>query len=194
MSDHAPVTDWVHDFDHTDPRWTENPFPIWEELRAASPVVHTERFLGCYLPTTYEAVKQISYDTEHFSSRRVIVRDVRPEPLPAPPITSDPPEHKPAKQLLLPPFTPDAVKKLEPRVRAICNELIDEFIEDEGCDVAARYAKHIPVRTICHMLGIPERDGDLFVKWIHMILELSIKNEGMLKQAVGEMTDYFAGH
>ena len=79
MSDHAPVTDWVHDFDHTDPRWIENPFPIWEKLRAECPVVHTERFLGCYLPTTYEAVKQVAYDTEHFSSRRVIVRDVRPE-------------------------------------------------------------------------------------------------------------------
>ncbi|MEY9236184.1 hypothetical protein ABIF68_004501 [Bradyrhizobium japonicum] len=43
---HPPVTDWVHDFDHTDPQWTDDPFPIWEELRAASPVVHTERFLG----------------------------------------------------------------------------------------------------------------------------------------------------
>ena len=37
MPDHPPVTDWVHDFDHTDPRWTENPFPIWEQLRAAMP-------------------------------------------------------------------------------------------------------------------------------------------------------------
>jgi cytochrome P450 len=191
MSDHAPVTDWVHDFDHTDPRWTENPFPIWEELRTTSPVVHTERFLGCYLPTTYEAVKQISYDTEHFSSRRVVVRDVRPETVPAPPITSDPPEHKPAKQLLLPPFTPDAVKKLEPRVRAICNELIDDFIEDKGCDVAGRYSKHIPVRTIAHMLGIPETDSDLFIKWIHEILELGIKDQAILMQAVQEMTLYF---
>ncbi len=43
------------------------------------PVVHTDRFLGCYMPTTYEAVRQIAHDTEHFSSRRVIVRDVRPE-------------------------------------------------------------------------------------------------------------------
>jgi len=39
MPEHPPVTDWAHDFDHTDPRWTENPFPIWAELRAASPVV-----------------------------------------------------------------------------------------------------------------------------------------------------------
>ena len=38
---HPPVTDWVHDFDHTDPQWTEDPFPIWDDLRAASPVVHT---------------------------------------------------------------------------------------------------------------------------------------------------------
>jgi len=167
LPEHPPVQDWVNDFDHTDPRWTENPFPIWEELRAASPVVHTDRFLGCYMPTTYQAVKEISYDTEHFSSRRVIVRDVRPEiTARAPPITSDPPEHKPAKQLLLPPFTPDAMKKLEPRVRAICNELIDEFIADGNCDAAARYTKHIPVRAIAHMLGIPEKDGDHFIRWI----------------------------
>jgi cytochrome P450 len=193
---HPPVTDWINDFDHTDPRWTENPFPIWDELRAASPVVHTNRFLGCYLPTTYEAVKEIAYDTEHFSSRRVIVRDERPEVQrnAAPPITSDPPDHKPAKQLLLPPFTPDAVKKLEPRLRAICNELIDEFIEDGACDAAARYTKYIPVRTIAHMLGIPEQDSDLFIRWIHQILELSIKNESMLAQAVQEMNAYFSGH
>ena len=193
--EHPPVTDWVQDFDHTDPRWTENPFPIWDELRAASPVVHTERFLGCYMPTTYEAVKQIAYDTEHFSSRRVIVRDIRPEITnPAPPITSDPPAHKPAKQLLLPPFTPEAMKKLQPRVRAICNELIDEFIADGKCDAAARYTKHIPVRAIAHMLGIPEKDGDHFIKWIHEILELGIKNDDVLMRAVHEMTEYFAGH
>ena len=185
MPAHPPVTDWVHDFDHTDPRWTENPFPIWDELRAECPVVHTKRFLGCYMPTTYEAVKQVAYDTEHFSSRRVIVRDVRPDiTQSAPPITSDPPQHKPAKQLLLPPFTPDAMKKLEPRVRAICNELIDEFIADGKCDAAARYTKHIPVRAIAHMLGIPEKDGELFIKWIHEILELGIKDDAALVRGV----------
>ena len=195
LTDHPPVTDWVHDFDHTDPRWTENPFPIWEQLRAAGPIVHTDRFLGCYMPTTYEAVRQIANDTEHFSSRRVIVRDIRPETVQsAPPITSDPPEHKPAKQLLLPPFTPDAMKRLEPRVRAICRELIDDFIGDGKCDAAARYTKHIPVRTIAHMLGIPEKDSDLFIKWIHEILELGIRDNDALMRAVHEMSGYFAGH
>src|SRR2546425_3334245 len=195
MPEHPPVTDWVNDFDHTDPAWTENPFPIWEKLRTASPVVHTERFLGCYMPPTNQAVKAFSSDAELFSSGRVIVRDVRPDiTAKAPPIPSDPPEPKPAKQLLLPPFTPDAMKKLEPRVRAICNELIDEFIADGKCDAAARYTKHVPVRAIAHMLGIPEKDGDLFIKWIHGILELGIKDDNALMEAVREMTGYFAGH
>jgi len=189
---HVPVTDWFNDFDHTDPQWTEDPFPIWDELRGKCPVVHTDRFLGVYLPTTYEAVKQISYDTETFSSRRVVVRNVRPEiTSPTPPITTDPPYHKPAKQLLLPPFTPQAMKKLEPRVRAICNELIDEFIKDRTVDAAAAYTKHIPTRAIAHMLGIPEKDGDLFVKWIHQILELGIHNDAILMQAAQEMSLYF---
>ena len=194
MSDHPPVTDWICDFDHTDPRWTENPYPIWDALRAASPVVHTERFLGCYMPTTFEAVKQITYDTEHFSSRRVVVRDVRPQTIPSPPITSDPPEHKPAKQLLLPSFTPEAVRKLEPRARAICSELIDGFVDDGGCDAAARYSRHIPVRTIAHMLGIPEADGDLFIKWIYEILEVGITNQAVMMKAIDEMTAYFSSH
>ncbi|MGO9356479.1 MAG: cytochrome P450 [Xanthobacteraceae bacterium] len=193
---HPPVTDWIHDFDHTDPRWTEDPYPIWDEMRAQSPVVHTDRFLGCYLPTSYQAVKEIAHDTEHFSSRRVLVRDSRPDltTQAAPPITSDPPAHKGAKQVLLPPFTPDAVKKLEPRVRAICNELIEQFVADRGCDAAARYTKHVPVRTIAYMLGIPEADSDLFIKWIHEVLELGIKDNDRLMQAVQDMTAYFTGH
>src|ERR1700726_5186522 len=135
LPEHPPVTDWVNDFDHTDPRWTENPFPIWDELRNECPVVHTERFNGCYLPTTYQAVKEIAYDTEHFSSRRIIVRDTRPEITQngAPPITSDPPEHKPAKQLLLPPFTPDGLKRVEPRGRPAGKDRLEEFSASEKC-------------------------------------------------------------
>jgi len=79
-------------------------------------------------------------------------------------------------------------------VRAICNELIDAFIADGKCDAAAHYTKHIPVRAIAHMLGIPEKDGDLFIQWIHMILELGIRDQAILMKAVVEMDTYFAGH
>ncbi len=31
------VTDWSTDFDHTDPQWVADPFPIWDELRQTCP-------------------------------------------------------------------------------------------------------------------------------------------------------------
>lgn len=191
MTERPPVADWTTDWDHLDPRWRENPFPIWDALREKCPIAHTDRFLGAYLPTRYEDVRAIANDPVHFSSRRVIVREARPEPTPSPPITSDPPQHKPFKQLLLPPFTAEAMTKLEPKARAICNELIDKFIADGHCDAAQQYTRHIPVKVIAHMLGVPETDSDLFIKWIHEILELGITDDATLMQAVREMTGYF---
>ena len=86
------------------------------------------------------------------------------------------------------------MKKLEPRARAICNELIDKFINDKSVDAAAHYSKHIPVRVIAHMLGIPEADGHLFVRWIHEILELGIHDQQILFKAALEMREYFQVH
>ena len=166
MAPRKPVTDWTTDWDHLDPRWREDPFPIWDELRRSCPIAHTERYQGAYLPTRYEDVRAIANDSTHFSSRRVIVREARPEPMPSPPITSDPPYHKPYKQLLLPSFTAEAMTRLEPKARAICSELIDKFIADGHCDAAQQYTRHIPVKVIAHMLAVPETDSDQFIKWI----------------------------
>ena len=159
---HPPVMDWATDFDHRDPSWVENPFPIWDELRGRCPVARSKRFEdGAYFASRYAEVREIAYDAEHFSSRRVIVREKKVPTQPAPPITSDPPEHTPARKLLLPAFAPQAIARLEPRARALCRELLDAIGSAGTCDAAVDYAQHIPVRLIAHMLGVPEQDLSL---------------------------------
>src|SRR5579871_232620 len=187
-----PVTDWATDWDHLDPQWRDDPYPIWDHLRRTCPIAHTDRYLGAYLQTSHSAMKAIVYDTESFSSRRVVVRESRPKLFPSPPITSDPPEHRAAKLVLLPPFTPAEIKKFEPKARAVCNDLIDKFIGDGRCDAAQQYSRHIPVRIIALMLGVPESDGEIFIRWIHEILELGITDDTIMMKALGEMTQYFA--
>jgi cytochrome P450 len=194
MTERPPVKDWATDFDHLDPAWVNDPFPIWHEMRTKCPIAHTDRFMGVYFPSRYAHVRAVAYDTEHFSSRRIIVRETPPPRIPAPPITSDPPEHRPARMVLLPPFTPDAMKKLEPRARALAHELIDKFIERGSADAAVEYAQEIPVRLIAHMLGLPESDGDLYRKWIKMILEDGITDVNIAVEAAGQMTHYFMGY
>ena len=191
MTRRPPVADWTRDWDHLDPSWLSDPYPIWSELRQTCPVAHTDRYQGVYFPTRYDDIREIAYDPDRFSSRRVVVRegDYRVN---SPPITSDPPDHRPLRMALIPPFTPQAVAQLEGRTRSVCNELIDAFIGSGRCDGAVDYAQHIPVRIIAHMLGIPASDGDRFRGWVTMALQDGITNQDILKQAEGEIAAYFA--
>ncbi|HEX8005206.1 MAG TPA: cytochrome P450, partial [Trebonia sp.] len=133
----GPVSDWATDFSHAEPEWAADPYRIQDDLRQRCPIAHTERFGGGWLPTRYEDVAAIAYDTEHFSSRAIIMSNFRPprELAPmggSPPISSDPPFHQHARKLLLPAFTKTAVSKQEPATRAFFHSLVDAF---EGQDV-----------------------------------------------------------
>jgi len=177
-SRHAPVADWTSDFDHTDPTWVADPYPIWEDLRQKCPVAHSDRYGGTWLPVTHEYVSEVAYDTEHFTSRSVVVSEVRPgrDDLPAPiglapPITSDPPFHSIARRMLLPAFGPKPVAALEPFTRELCRKLLGETAGQTTFDAAVDFAQHIPVRVIVQMLGFPQEDADIFRHFIRQVLE-----------------------
>ncbi len=183
-----PVTDWATDFDHTHPDYAAKATEIWDDLRETCPVAHSERFGGTWLPTKAEHVRAIAEDTEHFTSRAILVNEFRPpvESAPvgyAPPISSDPPFHQGARRLLQPPFAPKAIQAWEPMARQCCQDLLDEIeagIADGTTDIADAaidYAQDIPVRVIAAMLGLPEEDGDKFRLFIHRILETPGQHE-----------------
>jgi cytochrome P450 len=178
MTSLPPVTDWANDFDHTDPGWVADPYPIWDRLREQCPVAHSDRYGGVWLPVSHDDVAAVAYDTEHFTSRSVIVSNTRPgpddPPAPigiAPPITSDPPFHQYARRLLLPAFAPKPIAALEPFTRELCRELLDATAGTNEFDAAVDYARHIPVRVIVKMLGFPQEDADIFRRFIHQVVE-----------------------
>ncbi|HEX2564804.1 MAG TPA: cytochrome P450 [Acidimicrobiales bacterium] len=193
------VADWATDFDHTDPEWIADPYPIWDELRATCPVAHSDRYGGTWLPVRHEDVAAVAYDTEHFTSRSVVVSELRPGPddLPAPiglapPITSDPPFHAMARRLLLPAFSPKRIAALEPFTRQLCGELLDAVAARKEFDAAVDYAQHIPLRVIVRMLGFPQEDADVFRRFIRMVLE-DVGQSAEERQAQvddGELDDY----
>ena len=191
MSSRAPVADWASDFDHRDSDWVEDPFSIWNELRQKCPIAHTDRFSGVYFPSRYDDIRAIAYDPEHFSSRRLFVREGRP-PLPrTPPITSDPPVHRDERKILLPPFASAEVQKLEPLARAICRESLERLANQSECDAAVDYAQEIPTRLTARMLGISEHSGDQFRKWIHEFFELGVTDPEIAVRVATELSEFF---
>ena len=173
-----PVTDFATDFDHTDEAWVADPYPIMDDLRERCPVAHSDRYGGLWAPMTYEAVAAIANDTEHFTSRTVVINNGRPgdDALPAPigvapPISSDPPFHEIARRLLLPAFAPRPIAALEPFTRELCNQLLDKMGDADLVDASVQYAEHIPVGLIAKLCGLPQEDGEQFREFVRIVLE-----------------------
>ena len=193
-----PVQDFSTDWDHTDPQWVHDPYPIWDDLRERCPVARTERYGGGWFPTTHEMVAEVANDTQHFTSRQVvIVHNKDPELMPpapiggAPPITSDPPFHAIARRLILPAFAPGPVKALEPQVRALCAKHLDALAGLEAFDAGARFAQYISPGVISRMLGFPEEDEDRFREFVHLVLDLiDLPTEERIP-LFAPMTEYF---
>ena len=177
----APVADWATDFDHVDPGYAARAPEIWDELRRECPVAHSERYGGAWLPVRHEDVSAIAKDTDTFSSNGVVVHDGRPEIPPpvgfAPPITSDPPFHRIAREFLLPAFAPKAIEAKREATRQTCRQLLDDLLAEaeagriDVVDAALGYTQHIPVQVIADMIGVPRSDGDQFRVFIHRIME-----------------------
>ncbi len=191
----GPVSDWATDFSHLEPGWSGDPYPIQDDLRQRCPIAHTGRFGGGWLPTRYEDVAAIAYDTERFSSRSIIMSNFRPprELAPvggSPPISSDPPFHHAARKLLLPAFTKAAVTRQEPATRAFCHALVDAFEGQDVVDAAYDYAQHIPMRVIADMLGFPPQDGPQFREFVENLLEGINLDPDERMARVGRLFDY----
>jgi cytochrome P450 len=199
MGDHAPVADWATDFDHTDDAWAADPYPIWSRLARTCPVAHSDRYGGVWLPTRYDDVSAIAYDTERFTSRSVVVSEFRPPEIlapqgVAPPISSDPPFHKEARRLLLPVFSPQAIDKLEPATRSYCEDLLDAVRGRDVVDAAEEYAQHIPVRVIANMLGLPEEHSDVFRGFVNHVLEGVALPLEQRAEGIVALFEYMQGH
>ncbi len=194
------ITDWATDYDIFDPRYIEDPYPIWSRLRGECPIAHTDRYEGSWLPTRYDDVTAIARDIEHFSSRSVSVMPPAPPvdgaPGPGllsagvPPISADPPVHTWSRRLLLPWFSPMQVEELEVTTRELCRHLVGSFIELGRADAAADYAQQIPVRVISMVLGVPESDADMFTGWVRDVLEFA-NDQPRRQKATREVAQYF---
>jgi cytochrome P450 len=190
------VRDWATDFDILEPDYVVHPEHRWAEQREQCPIAFTERRQRTWLPVRYEDVAAIAHDVERFSSRDIAVVSpfgdmVGDDFFTAPPITSDPPVHTWARRLLLPAFGPSAVDRMTPitHVLAVC--LIGAHCAGGSGAAAADYARHIPVRIIALMLGVPLEDEDRFTTWVVRILQEGFQHMDRAMDTLGEVIAYF---
>ena len=77
----------------------------------------------------------------------------------------DAPDHLKRRKLVNRAFTPARVRDSAPRIRAICDELIDAVCERGECDFRHDLAAPLPLIVICDLLGFPPEDRAALLRW-----------------------------
>ncbi|GAA2774844.1 cytochrome P450 [Streptomyces rameus] len=112
-----------------------------------------------------------------------------------PRINPDPPEHTRVRNLVASAFSAARVQRLEPRIHAETDELLDAMERSGGpVDLNEALAFPLPVRVICSLLGVPDEDVALFRHWTSAFLSVSHFPREEIRAAMTEMSRYIAEH
>jgi cytochrome P450 len=85
-------------------------------------------------------------------------------------ITTDPPKHDRLRELVNRGFTPRRIGALEPRLRAICGELVHALAARGEIDFIGDFAVPFPVRVIAEMLGVEPHRFEDFKRWSRAVV------------------------
>jgi cytochrome P450 family 142 subfamily A polypeptide 1 len=147
--------------------YAENPHPAFAWMRAESPV-HWDEAGQVWGVASYADVLRVSRDPQTFCSKQ----GSRPDS-PAIPsmINMDDPEHRRRRALVNKGLTPRRVLDHEPKIRAVCEDLVRGGAERGTCDFVRDVAAPLPMMVIGDLLGVEPADHDKLLRWSDDLIE-----------------------
>ncbi|WP_117595512.1 cytochrome P450 [Haloprofundus halophilus] len=157
--------------------WLE-PFEWYREMRDDAPVRY-DASRGSWDVFRYDDVKRVLDDDETFSVDPERASDyVEPENegeglILQTMLFEDPPRHDVLRGVVEEPFRPRAIRQLEPRIRELTTEILDDVLDDASgeMDIVDDLAYPVPVMVIAELLGVPAEKRDQFKTWSDTLVE-----------------------
>lgn len=145
-----------------------NPYPLYEEMRAAGRIVRNPFLGGQFMVPGYDDVCALLSDPATFGNG-ALGNDMGILAAPTM-LNTDPPDHERLRGVVARAFTPRSVSALEPRMHAVASELVAPLRDGGAFDVVADLGERLPVLIIAELLGVSTGDLDDFVQWSHGLM------------------------
>ncbi len=146
------------------------PHAAFKYLRVNEPVawIEEEDGSGFWAVTKHSDVIDVSRDYRTFSAARGIrIEEMADDELEARRtlMEADPPEHTRLRRLVQPGFTPKVVTTYEAAFRVLVGHVLDEVLVANEFDFVTEIARELPIRMLCRLVGVPEKDAADMVLW-----------------------------
>jgi cholest-4-en-3-one 26-monooxygenase len=171
-----------------DPDSFEHGFPheAFRRLRREAPVYWHERphersSTGFFVVSKYEDVRHVGRTPLVFSSEpgiTLVDSSADFEAGQSSMLQMDPPRHARYRKLVSGGFTPRRINALEPMIRDLANQILDEVCEKGRCDYVTQVAAELPLRVIARFLGVPEDERALLFSASNKLLGFEDKEYG----------------
>jgi cytochrome P450 len=160
-----------------DPRFVADPYPAYERLRAAGPVLYDEA-TDHWLVTSFRDVQAALRDRRfgrtylHLATHAEMGHDA-PSPELDPfwhlinhgILDMEPPDHTRVRRLVSKAFTPRMVESMREPVQRLTDGLVDAVADAGTFDLLPSIAEPLPVAVIAELLGVPASDRHLLRPW-----------------------------
>ena len=88
-------------------------------------------------------------------------------------INMDDPRHVRMRKIVSRGFTPKRLATLTDEVQATARRIVDDVIDDGGCDAVRSISARLPLKIVCDMMGVPESQYDFVYEKTNVILGAS---------------------
>src|ERR1700722_4050799 len=146
-------------YSHHDPEVAQDPYGFFASVRSKCPMGHSDQLGGFYFPTTHAGVKRVFSEFRTFTSTEGAgLPDQMVRLLP---VELDPPQHTRWRRVLNRFFTSEAAAEDRPRIQAVADALIDDFIERGRADAVNELTRPFLAMTMLPVLGVPIEDRQM---------------------------------
>jgi cytochrome P450 len=129
--------------------------------REAPDVFYTPAHGGHWVITKHDAIASVVMDPEHFSVREMQIPRI-PNPPRLIPLSLDPPENIPYRQILMPFFSPKSVAAMGENIKSHAKAIIGAVAPHGHCEFVAEVAARFPVTVFLEFMGFSVERLDYF--------------------------------
>ncbi|MEU6298719.1 cytochrome P450 [Streptomyces erythrochromogenes] len=120
---------------------------------------------------------------------RLSITDPSPESI----ISLDGREHARMRRFVAGAFTERRLLELQPFIEKTAAECLERLSEQgPSADFVAAVAQPLPLEVLCHILGVPTADRELFGSWVSVLFDLT-GDEGANRAQTFGLTRYMSG-